>query len=41
VPVSAFYQDGHVNHFARFCFCKQDALLDEASTRLKRHFSGT
>jgi N-succinyldiaminopimelate aminotransferase len=40
VPVSAFYQDGHVNHFARFCFCKQDALLDEAAARLKRHFAG-
>jgi aspartate/methionine/tyrosine aminotransferase len=40
VPVSAFYQDGNVNHFARFCFCKQDALLDEASARLKRHFAG-
>jgi aspartate/methionine/tyrosine aminotransferase len=41
VPVSAFYQDGHVDHFARFCFCKQDALLDEAAARLKRHFAGT
>ena len=41
VPVSAFYQHGHVNHFARFCFCKQDALLDEATARLKRHFAGT
>ncbi len=44
VPVSAFYQDGTgetgVNHFARFCFCKQDALLDEAAARLKRHFAG-
>jgi aspartate/methionine/tyrosine aminotransferase len=41
VPVSAFYQHGHVDHFARFCFCKQDALLDEAAARLKRHFAGT
>jgi aspartate/methionine/tyrosine aminotransferase len=40
VPVSAFYQDGHIDHFARFCFCKQDALLDEAAARLKRHFAG-
>jgi aspartate/methionine/tyrosine aminotransferase len=44
VPVSAFYQDGTgetgVDHFARFCFCKQDALLDEAAARLKRHFAG-
>ena len=39
VPVSAFYQDGDVNHFARFCFCKGDALLDEAIGRLAKHFS--
>jgi aspartate/methionine/tyrosine aminotransferase len=39
VPVSAFYQHGHVDNFARFCFCKQDALLDEAAARLKRHFA--
>ncbi len=45
VPVSAFYQHGPresgVNHFARFCFCKQDTLLDEATARLKRHFAQT
>jgi aspartate/methionine/tyrosine aminotransferase len=39
VPVSAFYQDGDVNHFARFCFCKGDELLDEAIGRLAKHFS--
>jgi len=39
VPVSAFYQVADVNHFARFCFCKRDALLDEAIERLKHHFS--
>jgi aspartate/methionine/tyrosine aminotransferase len=38
VPVSAFYQDTGVNHFARFCFCKRDAVLDEAIERLKHHF---
>ncbi len=38
VPVSAFYQDTDVNHFARFCFCKRDAVLDEAVERLKHHF---
>ena len=38
VPVSAFYETGDVNHFARFCFCKQDAVLDEAALRLGRHF---
>ena len=39
VPVSAFYETGDVNHFARFCFCKQDAVLDEAALRLGRHFT--
>jgi N-succinyldiaminopimelate aminotransferase len=39
VPVSAFYESGDVNHFARFCFCKRDALLDEAALRLRRHFA--
>ena len=40
VPVSAFYQESDVNHFARFCFCKQDAILDEAAARLAKHFKG-
>ena len=40
VPVSAFYQASDVNHFARFCFCKKDAILDEAAARLRRHFKG-
>lgn len=39
VPVSAFYSDGAPQPFARFCFCKDDATLDEAITRLSRHFS--
>ncbi len=39
VPVSAFYQAGGPDHFARFCFCKDDATLDEAIARLSRHFS--
>jgi len=39
VPVSAFYQDGDVNHFVRFCFCKGNDLLDEAIERLAKHFS--
>ncbi len=39
VPLSAFYQQADLNHFARFCFCKGDALLDEAIDRLARHFS--
>ena len=38
VPVSAFYQSGEVNHFARFCFCKNKASLTEALDRLRAHF---
>ncbi len=48
VPVSAFYMEsghrdgGHRDrgpaHFARFCFCKEDATLDEALSRLSKHF---
>jgi len=40
IPMSAFYQDADINHFARFCFSKNDAILTEACERLKRHFSG-
>lgn len=43
VPFSAFYQGGiesGVNHFARFCYCKQDSLLDVAIDRLATHFGG-
>lgn len=38
VPVSAFYQNADAGHFARFCFCKDDGILDEAIDRLRRHF---
>jgi len=41
VPFSAFYQGGTasgVDHFARFCYCKQDSLLDAAVERLAKHF---
>jgi N-succinyldiaminopimelate aminotransferase len=39
VPVTAFY-DGPdpPRHFARFAFCKREAVLDEAIERLWRHF---
>lgn len=40
VPMSAFYRDAAINTFVRFCFCKQDSLLDEACARLRRHFKG-
>ena len=38
VPLSAFYDSGDVSHFARFAFCKGDAVLDEAIERLARWF---
>ena len=38
VPLSAFYDTGDVRHFARFAFCKGDAVLDEAIARLGRLF---
>jgi aspartate/methionine/tyrosine aminotransferase len=39
IPVTAFY-DGPdpPTHYARFAFCKQEAVLDEAVARLQRHF---
>jgi aspartate/methionine/tyrosine aminotransferase len=38
VPVSAFYQGGGVDSYARFCFCKPDDRLDAALERLAKHF---
>jgi aspartate/methionine/tyrosine aminotransferase len=38
VPVGAFYQQDGPSHFARFCFCKKEAVLDEALARLAAHF---
>ncbi|NQV55752.1 MAG: aminotransferase class I/II-fold pyridoxal phosphate-dependent enzyme, partial [Rhodospirillales bacterium] len=41
VPFSAFYQGGAesgVNHYIRFCYCKQDALLDAAIEKLAAFF---
>ena len=39
IPVTAFYEGDAPAHFARFAFCKQDELLDEALDRLARHFT--
>lgn len=36
VPVSAFYGSDAPTGFIRFCFCKQDAVIDEALERLDR-----
>ncbi len=41
IPVSAFYDAAGgpaPGHYARFAFCKQEAVLDEAVARLTRHF---
>lgn len=40
IPISAFYQGGEVKHFARFCFAKTEAAIDEAILRLDRFFRG-
>jgi N-succinyldiaminopimelate aminotransferase len=40
IPVTAFYdQPDAPQHYARFAFCKRDEVLDEAVTRLRRHFA--
>ena len=39
IPVSAFYDGDAPGHYVRFAFCKQDAVLDEAVSRLTRHFA--
>ena len=41
VPVSAFYRAGDPlapRNYARFCFCKKPAVLDEAMRRLSAYF---
>ena len=37
-PKKMFYLSGEVDHFVRFCFCKKDALLDQAIERLAKAF---
>ena len=39
IPVSAFYDRDGPSHLVRFAFCKQDSVLDDAVTRLERHFA--
>lgn len=36
IPVSAFYEEDAATNLVRFCFAKDDAVLDEAATRLAR-----
>lgn len=40
VPVSAFYQGESVDHFVRFCFCKEEKTLIKALNSLENHFNG-
>lgn len=41
IPVSAFYDGGGApRHYARFAFCKREAVLDEAIRRLGAYFRG-
>lgn len=39
IPVSAFFSESPVEGYVRFCFCKQDAVLDAAVGRLTAHFA--
>lgn len=38
IPISAFYGNAPNETLVRFCFCKSDAILDEAIARLSRFF---
>ena len=40
VPVSAFYVADAPTNFIRFCFCKQDAVIDAALERLGAWIAG-
>ena len=39
IPVSAFYAGEAPRHYARFAFCKRPEVLNEALSRLGRHFT--
>ena len=38
IPISAFYESEAPVHYARFAFCKREAVLEEAVARLERCF---
>ena len=38
IPMSAFYQQGDVNQYVRFCFSKRDSVLDAALEKLQNFF---
>ncbi len=39
IPLSAFYETEGPRHYARFAFCKTEAVLDAAVSRLQTHFA--
>lgn len=39
IPLSVFMQSGKPDHFVRFAFCKQRAVIEEALTRLGRYLA--
>ncbi len=41
IPISAFYERQAPTHYARFAFCKREAVLEEAVARLERCFKLT
>jgi aspartate/methionine/tyrosine aminotransferase len=38
IPLSAFYELEPITHLARLCFCKQDAVIDQALERIAARF---
>jgi len=38
IPLSVFFSGGTPDHLVRFAFCKKRAVLEEALTRLEKHF---
>ena len=36
IPVSAFFEENPVRNIVRLCYCKEDAVLDEALIRLAK-----
>ena len=38
IPLSVFFADGTPDAYVRFAFCKQRPLIEEALSRLRRHF---
>ncbi|HVZ67928.1 MAG TPA: aminotransferase [Rhizomicrobium sp.] len=39
IPLSAFFTGGKPDSFVRFAFCKRRAVIEEALSRLQRHFT--